>query len=363
MTVRNAIGYPSTDLGTLCKCDKVNMWAKYKPVPYNFTFNRPSEWWRGQDRTCGITVNYYQSGSEKLLKAVVDDIKAGISSFIRNAPAGGVSEPFRLGDFAGYNHEATHNVVYIQVPESASWNNGNQQDTAARITMAVQWRHDNSMLSLTDLRVNYGVFNLAEWYLGCILTMPGDSSQYRIVTNSTPLADMENVDVLKFDIGGTGVMTIYPVIASQVSTTVTTALGGYIIPLPNLGSYNCEIVQAHRAEISWSTGSNITEYGSDYLFNIKISYTDVKTIPNSVVGYIRIVPCTANMQPLGNWYRVPESFVINLIASSGIASLDLFTVAKSSLDGLTHSSCRGLLVSFHSNESYMAGNVTGMITI
>ena len=44
MDVRNALGYPSTDLGTLCSCNKINMWAKYKPVPYNFTTNRPSEW-------------------------------------------------------------------------------------------------------------------------------------------------------------------------------------------------------------------------------------------------------------------------------------------------------------------------------
>lgn len=363
MMVRNALGYPSTDLGTLCRCNKVNIWSKYKPVPYNFTNNRPSGWWRGQDRTCGITVNYYQAANEKLIKAIIDDIKAGVSCFTRHAPAGGVSEPFRLGDFIGYNHEATHNVVYIQVPDSASWNNGNQMDTAARVTMAVQWRHDDSMLSLTDLYVNEGVFDLSQWYLGCVFTMPGKSDQYRIVTNKTCLADMDNVDVLAFDIGGTGVMTIYPVIVSEIEETVTNATGGYVIPLPNLGSYDCEVVQAHRAEIEWNTGSNVTEYGSDYRLDVRLSYTNVKTIPNTITGYIEVVPCTANMQPLGNWYRVPESFVINLIAANGVANLDLFTVAKSVLDGLTHTSCRALLVSFHPSESYMSGSITGMITI
>lgn len=361
--VRNAIGYPSTDLGTLCRCNKVNMWAKYKPVPYNFTSVRPSDWWRGQDRTCGITVDYYPAGNETMMKSVVDDIKAGKSCFTRNIPAGGSSEPFRLGDFAGYNHEATHNVVYIQVPTNASWNNGNQQDRMARITMAVQWRHDSSMLSLSDLYVNQGVFDLSKWYLGCIFTMPGKSSEYRIVTNGTTLADMENVDVLAFNVGGTGMMTIYPIICSVAETTLTSVTGGYVIPLPNLGSYDCEVVQAHRAEIEWNTSSSVTEYGSDYRFSVKINYSNVKTIPNSITGYIEVVPCTANMQPLGNWTRVLESFTINLTAASGVASLDQFTLLKSSLDGLTHPSCRGLLVSFHPTASYMAGSVTGMITI
>lgn len=363
MMVRNALGYPSTDLGTLCSCNKVNMWAKYKPVPYNFTSVRPSDWWRGQDRTCGITVDYYPAANETMLKTIVDDIKAGRSCFTRNAPAGGTSEPFRLGDFAGYNNEATHNVVYVQVPTNASWNNGNQQDRMARITMAVQWRHDSSMLSLSDLYVNQGVFDLSKWYLGCVFTMPGNSSQYRIVTNTTKLADMNNVDVLAFNIGGAGVMTLYPIICSVSEPTLTTATGGYVIPLPNLGSYDCEVVQAHRAEIEWNTSSSVTEYGSDYRFSVKINYSNVKTIPNSITGYIEVVPCTANMQPLGNWTRVLESFTINLTAASGVASLDQFTLLKSSLDGLSHPSCRGLLVSFHPTASYMAGSVTGMITI
>lgn len=30
MDVRNILGYPSTDLGTLCSCDKVNKWSRYR---------------------------------------------------------------------------------------------------------------------------------------------------------------------------------------------------------------------------------------------------------------------------------------------------------------------------------------------
>ena len=32
LMVRNVLGYPSTDLGTLCSCENVNIWSRYKPV-------------------------------------------------------------------------------------------------------------------------------------------------------------------------------------------------------------------------------------------------------------------------------------------------------------------------------------------
>ena len=32
MDVRNILGYPSTDLGTLCTCNNINPWSKWKPI-------------------------------------------------------------------------------------------------------------------------------------------------------------------------------------------------------------------------------------------------------------------------------------------------------------------------------------------
>ena len=37
LSVRNILGYPSLDVGTLCSCgeDYINIWSPYKPVNYN----------------------------------------------------------------------------------------------------------------------------------------------------------------------------------------------------------------------------------------------------------------------------------------------------------------------------------------
>lgn len=31
LTIRNAVGYPSTDIGTLCTCDNINKWSRFRP--------------------------------------------------------------------------------------------------------------------------------------------------------------------------------------------------------------------------------------------------------------------------------------------------------------------------------------------
>lgn len=108
MMVRNAIGYPSTDLGSLCSAGEnyINKWSKYKPVHNNFTFNRPADWWRGSMRNCGI--DFLQHNTVAKLIASID---SGTSQHPYDPPTGGSTSPYRLGDFAGYNSEAPPPIV------------------------------------------------------------------------------------------------------------------------------------------------------------------------------------------------------------------------------------------------------------
>lgn len=103
MDVRNAIGYPSMDLGTLCSAGEkyINKWSKYKPVHANFTTNRSGDWWKGTERNCGIS--YLQHAS---IKYLIDSINSGASQHPYLAPSGGINSPFRLGDFCGYNSDS-----------------------------------------------------------------------------------------------------------------------------------------------------------------------------------------------------------------------------------------------------------------
>ena len=100
MDVRNALGYPSTDLGTLCSCSAINMWAKYKPVRHDFTTDRPDNWWQSKLGNCGITFNTFGN-----VQGLVNGI-SGTNGYTYQAPTGGTGSPYRLGDFAGYKTDA-----------------------------------------------------------------------------------------------------------------------------------------------------------------------------------------------------------------------------------------------------------------
>lgn len=98
--VKAVLGESSNALSTLCKSSKINKWAKYKPVVYASYAPDRSEtaWWHGTNRNCSLTINTYTSCST---------LKSGYSSnygYVK--PSGGSASPYRLYDFAGYNHKA-----------------------------------------------------------------------------------------------------------------------------------------------------------------------------------------------------------------------------------------------------------------
>lgn len=132
--VRDVLGESSTDVGTLCRSPKINMWSRYKPVPFaniiafndtRITFQGAPSWGdtpitEGVD---GMNRPWYQGGYTRRMYnipqiSVINDLfnsdwtAAKASSKWSYTPPTGYVEgspyvyPFRLGDFAGYNHDA-----------------------------------------------------------------------------------------------------------------------------------------------------------------------------------------------------------------------------------------------------------------
>lgn len=99
--VCNAFGYHRSRLSTLCTNAAINMWSKYKPVRNNFTYNRPTDWWRATGGNCGIKLPIYSN-----ISALVSDVRSGNVLIQYLSPRGGATEPFRLGDFQKYDPEA-----------------------------------------------------------------------------------------------------------------------------------------------------------------------------------------------------------------------------------------------------------------
>ena len=84
------------NLAALCTSNKINMWAKYKPVAYNFTYDRPDNWWKAGDGYCGLVIP--SIGSDF---SIIDTAEWGYTK-----PHGGSTSPYRIDDFAGYDPEA-----------------------------------------------------------------------------------------------------------------------------------------------------------------------------------------------------------------------------------------------------------------
>lgn len=99
MGVRNVLGHPSMDLGTLCTSDRINPFSKWKPV--NCNAERLTEGLLA-DAKYGITI-LSAPGAASLVGLIKGN---GGLGFLYDRPKGGVSSPYRLGDFRNYDHDA-----------------------------------------------------------------------------------------------------------------------------------------------------------------------------------------------------------------------------------------------------------------
>lgn len=116
--VKTMLGETSNDLAALCRSDKINMWAKYKPVELNKPFtsdefdfdNRKwrdnATWYRGADfegvGICGIKIAHSST-----LQSLTELYDKGQSNWSRVKVGSTFACPYRLSDFVGYKHAAT----------------------------------------------------------------------------------------------------------------------------------------------------------------------------------------------------------------------------------------------------------------
>ena len=91
--VKKVLGVTENDLGKLCKSDKINMWCRYKPVPYP-SYSETNRWKLG----VGIYIGDFSDTPEDIALA-----EQGAYKWIYQRPTGDKSSPYRLTDFMGYN--------------------------------------------------------------------------------------------------------------------------------------------------------------------------------------------------------------------------------------------------------------------
>lgn len=153
--VGTALGSASRNVGALCKHSNVNRWSKWKPIRsskldgISLSDLQTANW--------GISAPSYSSLTS--LFAAYHAIPAGEADWIYLKPRGGVSEPYRIGDFRNYDHSAPATVGGTTIKSKIFLQGSPSAKTASGSMMTAQ--PDPYYISYDDLTWSYKYLGLA----------------------------------------------------------------------------------------------------------------------------------------------------------------------------------------------------------
>lgn len=150
--IMTVLGEKSTDLGTLCTSDKIIMWAKYKPEDIN-QLEPPTE---SQRKSNNYGLAWLSWSTPSLMANNVANF-----GWTYKKP----TKFFRQDDFAGYNHNATSFLPYLESPQTVYTRN---TTTVCNISLNMpRISTDEDRLTLADLSI--ADTPLSRFYFGVIL--------------------------------------------------------------------------------------------------------------------------------------------------------------------------------------------------
>lgn len=175
--VKQAIGVGSNNVGALCSSSNINKWSKFKPVRYaQVAPNRGAgaNWWQAQDGNCGLNIPNYPS-----MPAMFSALRSGVTMWNYLQPGGGASQPFRLADFAGYEHAAKPPLVPMRLNPTYYASFGTM---GTALDLRVQSAYE---LTINDIGRTY---NLADMYFGVAICKQGTSG-YKYMTDTVTMGN------------------------------------------------------------------------------------------------------------------------------------------------------------------------------
>mgnify|MGYP000852152839 CR=1 FL=1 len=183
--VRTVLGETSNDLGTLCKSEKINPWAKYKPVVLDkvthadeydpVTKKWTGDWWKGGNKNCGFT-----EFSTQDIKAIFVTADDNLNGWAYRKPSGGSSMPFRLEDFIGYKHSAKQDWPHLFTNSSIQ----EDADFVVGFFSPIDLHPDGLNIHISD------VGSLSECYFGVALRSEKD--EYFVGTGGKYIGEGSN---------------------------------------------------------------------------------------------------------------------------------------------------------------------------
>lgn len=170
--VRKVLGESSTSASVVCRSAKINKWSKHKPVIYPVPF--------------GLTDSQRIGHSIQMAQGIYYGIKMGTiggrladihnATFDYYPPQGGESQPWRIADFRGYNHNAQPTPIASELTKEIQYQS--ERAFACRIvhspgnTTGVSWDDILTAMRQTGL----DTFSLANAYPCLMITRKGGTT-------------------------------------------------------------------------------------------------------------------------------------------------------------------------------------------
>ena len=310
-----AFGYLRARLSTLCgaKNTRINIFAKNKPVKFAYAGEDIRtvypNWYKGKYNNCGIKISGYNSPAEAC-KAVWE----------WEAPDGGNTEPFRLGDFRGYDPDAKP-FVQLSVPTKIDID-------INRVPSLVFYAINPSVDKATNLSwddFTATTLPLKNCYLGCYVEKEGTAYNNTFLTGTNPIYSSMNDVVLdlKGNINGSkfaaGTYYIYFCLCDKVIAQDGGTNGPTYWPLYHSPNMEYPIKMTIRESLLLPFSISVSQIASaNNLANAHFVDINTVTSPNTGVLNIRgtdvyLKVTLKNEQNTGAYTVSKERIVVNIL--------------------------------------------------
>lgn len=302
--LQQCLGSQSQDLGTLCRLDAINKWAKFKPVNLKtssvpqrqvidtideldmsasdrsqWKWLTSSTWWRGTNGMCGLSMYQYENLAELLSDCFSPHPLGYQTKWQWGHDALDTNHAARLQDFVGYRHNAIPPLHDFMSEKATYFADGALADGHVTISAGynVQDFSLGASLSLADLG-NGGYFS--DWYFGVVVLDSLESTSFvGVKTTSVKVGANGFIPSIEIPIGSGGL----PTASAQYKAL------GFLTPVRMTSFTDQEHAGALTAENVYSIGLRHTTFniaGENEWINVEFQNVDAYT-QNPLTGRLR----------------------------------------------------------------------------
>ena len=268
--VNAVLGTNYHNLNDFCTSEKINKFARYKPVKYPkieyVTDAMRRSVGHGLILPTPVTATVVKSASSIMTACELD--------WSYQPPSGGAAGPFRLGDFGnwesrpsqGYYHNAVPPIQVNYPRNGFTFMRG--ENSNRKLSIYVDLDPDDSAINLQSYDLTANTINLNEWkligYMDNIYA--AENNRYSEAVDILIDGEINTDPVIEFSIpNGTGTYDCDVYICMYRFNNSTNRYE--FLPLPKQGDYNPEYYTLHVIDDAQSSGGGISGDDTEEMFN------------------------------------------------------------------------------------------------